>query len=475
MPPLDAALMAVFLEEMLTVDENLAIAAGQIVERGYESAANGKFVIKARLESGRAKMTIRRGVFRGPASPSQSAPQPNAAAAPPPPAPETNLPALPVHAPAPSVVSAGEPTPGVSGAMLRQLLSQALARDASDVFLSAGHTPAMKVLGQVMPMAGSKLTDDRLLALFEDWLPPPRRAQLDSAGSVDFGLQIDSQGPRFRVNLFRQFHGLAAALRPIKDRVPDLSQLALPRTLLRMVAAPHGLVLMTGPTGSGKSTTLAALLEHVNRTRACHVVTLEDPIEYQFPSDKALFHQREIGTHIANFSTGLRAALRESPDIILVGEMRDPETIALALTAAETGHLVLSTLHAGSATGAIDRMINGFSESQRSAVRGQIAACLRFVVTQHLVPSIDGHRIPVVEQLAVNHAVAAQIRDGRTHLLTTQMELGTEEGMVTLEASLLDLVRQGRITSKTALAVAPNPETLEALLAGQMMGRGKPR
>lgn len=469
MPPVNAAMMAVFLEDLLTAEEAASVHAGKIVEREYQSGANGRFVIKARLESSRVKVTIRRGALRRATTTEAMPATPSVPMA-------SGMPLLPGASPSDATemnyANPAPPVPAVSSPLLQQILSQALAHDASDVFLSAGRAPLVKVLGQVTRLDSAVLSEDRLVQMLDDWLTASRRAQLASSGSVDFAIQLGGHGQRFRVNLFRQLHGLAAAVRPIRERVPELASLGLPRSLLRLVSAPHGLVLMTGPTGSGKSTTLAALLEHVNRTRACHVVTLEDPIEYQFPAGQALFHQREVGTHAASFSAGLRAALRESPDILLVGEMRDPETIALALTASETGHLVLSTMHAGSAIGAIDRMVNAFAESQRAAMRTQIAASLRFVVTQHLVTGLDGHRIPVVEQLAVNQAVAAQIRDGRTQLLATQMELGNEDGMVTLEASLLDLVRNGRISSKTALEVAPNREAFEALLtAGTGLGR----
>jgi twitching motility protein PilT len=227
---------------------------------------------------------------------------------------------------------------------------------------------------------------------------------------------------------------------------------------------PNGLVLMTGATGSGKSTTLAALVDHVARTRPCHVVTLEDPIEYRFRPTAAVVHQREIGAHAASFADGLRAALRESPDVLLLGEMRDPETIALALTAAETGHLVLSTLHAGTAMGAIERIVGSSPEAQRGAVRAQLASALRFVITQQLLPGVDGEPVPAVEVLAVNYAVAAQIRDGRTQLIATQIELGSDEGMVTMDQALLDLARAGRISRQTALAASLNREALERQL-----------
>jgi twitching motility protein PilT len=223
-------------------------------------------------------------------------------------------------------------------------------------------------------------------------------------------------------------------------------------------------VLMTGPTGSGKSTTLAALVEHLARGRSCHIVTLEDPIEYRFGAGRSILHQREVGTHVPSFAAGLRAALRESPDVLLVGELRDPETIALALDAAETGHLVLSTLHSGSAAGAIERIVNASPEADRAAVRTQLASALRFVLTQQLLPATDGGRAPAVEVLAVNQAVAAQIRDGRTQLLATQIELGADEGMVTMNQALHALVRAGRISRQTALSVTLNPAELERLL-----------
>jgi len=226
----------------------------------------------------------------------------------------------------------------------------------------------------------------------------------------------------------------------------------------------HGLVVMTGATGSGKSTTLAALLDHVNHTRACHIVTLEDPVEYLFRRDRAVIHQREIGAHVSSFAAGLRAALRESPDIILVGEMRDPETIRLALTAAETGHLVMSTLHSGSAAMAIDRIVDVFGEAEKSEVRQQLAGTLRHVIAQQLVTTPGGDRIPVLEMLTVTHAVAAQIREGRTHFLAAQMEIEAGERMVTMERALAELVRMGRLARQAALDASQRRDELVKLL-----------
>jgi twitching motility protein PilT len=299
-------------------------------------------------------------------------------------------------------------------------------------------------------------------------LTDERRRQLEASGSVDLSLAVDLPGDpepqRVRVNLFRHAGGLAAALRPIWREVPTLEALNLPASLRALLEPRNGLVLVAGPTGAGKSTTLAALLEIVNRTRPCHVITLEDPIEYQYPRRRAVIHQREIGTHVDSFASGLRAALREAPDIVLVGELRDPASIRLALVAAETGHLVLATVHAGSAAMAVGRMVDAFTESERAEVRQQLASAARMIVTQQLVPGAAGGRLPVLEVVTVNHAIATQIRDGRTHLLGTQIELGAESGMVTMERALFDLVRAGRITRAAALDAATDRPSLARLL-----------
>ena len=209
----------------------------------------------------------------------------------------------------------------------------------------------------------------------------------------------------------------------------------------------------------------------MNRTRACHIVTLEDPIEYVYPRRRAVIHQREVGRHVDSFASGLRAALRENPDIILLGEMRDPETIRLALTAAETGHLVLSTLHSGGAVMAIERVVDVFEEAEKLLVRAQLAGVLRQVVAQQLVPGARGGLMPALEVLAVTHAVAAQIREGRTHLVATQMEIGAEQGMIPMERALADLVRGGQVTRAAAFAAAPSPDALERLLGERSTAR----
>jgi twitching motility protein PilT len=289
---------------------------------------------------------------------------------------------------------------------------------------------------------------------------------LESAGSVDVpwvGPEVDDEGAqRFRVNVFTQTHGLAVALRPINRRAPSLMDLGLPESIGGLTNATAGMVLVVGPTGAGKSTTLAAILERVNRTRPSHVITLEDPIEFVYQPRRCLIHQREVGSHVESFATGLRAALRECPDIILVGEMRDRETAALALTAAETGHLVLSTLHSGSAAMAVDRIIDFFPEHQQAQIRQQVAGSLRAVLTQQLLPgTAPATRHPAIELLTVNYAVAALIREGKTHQLTTQIQTGRDDGMITFESSLFDLLRSGRISRDTALGAARDSVELQ--------------
>ena len=240
------------------------------------------------------------------------------------------------------------------------------------------------------PSSSTAIAEVELRAFVDSLLDPRRRRMLGSTGSVDLPWVApevdDGRGQRFRVNVFTQTHGLAVALRPINRQAPTLAELGLPESIGGLANATSGMVLVVGPTGAGKSTTVAAILERVNRERAGHIITLEDPIEFVYQPRRCLIHQREVGTHVESFAAGLRAALRECPDIILVGEMRDRATAALALTAAETGHLVLSTLHSGSAAMAIDRIIDIFPEHQQAQVRQQVAGSLRAVLTQQLLP-----------------------------------------------------------------------------------------
>jgi len=352
-------------------------------------------------------------------------------------------------------------------ASLESLVVEALDRGASDIILSQGRSPRLRFAGQLESEDGPVTTAQDIESFLAAHMTSETRARFDETGSADLACTLDTaeEPRRFRANLFRHQSGLCLTLRPIRDRIPSLEELGLPRSLASLGALLDGLVLLNGPAGSGKSTTLAALVGEINRTRAAHVITLEDPIEYLHTPQRSLIHQREVGAHVESFSSGLRAALRESPDVILVGEMRDLETISLALTAAETGHLVLSTLHSGTGAMAIDRIIDVFPDAQQAQVRTQLASVLRAVVTQRLLPATKpGGRVPAVEVLRTSYAIAAQIRESKTHQLATQIQLGQDEGMIPLERSLVDLVRTGRITRETALAAARSPEELQRWL-----------
>ena len=352
-------------------------------------------------------------------------------------------------------------------ASLESLVVEALDRGASDIILSQGRSPRLRFAGQLESEDGPVTTAQDIETFLAAHLTSETRARFDETGSADLACTLDTaeEPRRFRANLFRHQSGLCLTLRPIRDRIPTLEELGLPRSLAALGALLDGMVLLNGPAGSGKSTTLAALVGEINRTRAVHVITLEDPIEYLHTPQRSLIHQREVGAHVESFSSGLRAALRESPDVILVGEMRDLETISLALTAAETGHLVLSTLHSGAGAMAIDRIIDVFPDAQQAQVRTQLASVLRAVVTQRLLPSTEpGGRVPAVEVLRTSYAIAAQIRESKTHQLATQIQLAQDEGMIPLERSLVDLVRTGRITRETALAAARSPEELQRWL-----------
>ena len=360
-------------------------------------------------------------------------------------------PAAPAPPPAPSG-AAGDAV-ARAAALLQPAIAIAKGRGASDVIVSSGQ-PVHVRAGGYLEQLELTLDDAELAACV---------AQLGS--NTDHSAEID--GSRVRLNAFDHLGGVGVAARLIRDRVPTLAELALPAEIASAIELRDGLVLVCGPTGSGKSTTLAALVDLLDGKRAAHVITLEDPIEYRFAARRCLIHQRELGTHIPTFAAGLRAALREAPDVILLGELRDKETIAAALTAAETGHLVLATLHAPSAAGAIDRMIDAFPETAQRQVRWQLASCLRTVITQYLLPRKDGGRAPAAEVVPVNAAVANIIRKGDLHTLPTAIHTGREAGMVPLERSLARLIESGAVSPQVVKKIATDHDLLNVLTKGK--------
>ena len=342
---------------------------------------------------------------------------------------------------------------------LSRPIATAVARRASDVLLSTGQRPRLRIDGRLEALDDLAIDDVELTAIVREL------AGRDVGASIDLGLEVE--GTRVRVNAFDHMAGVAIAARLINDHVPSLAELGLPPELASIVELRDGLVLVCGPTGSGKSTTLAALIDLLDQRRAAHIITLEDPIEYRFQQHRSLIHQRELGTHIPSFAAGLRAALREAPDVILLGELRDRDTIAAALTAAETGHLVLATLHAPNAIGAIDRVIDAFPEGQQRQIRTQLAGALRTVVTQFLLPKKAGGRVPALEVVPVIAAVANLIRKGDLHMLPTAIQAGRDAGMIPLERSLAKLLDAGVVSREAVKRIAADQDLLAAL-AGKL-------
>jgi len=342
-------------------------------------------------------------------------------------------------------------------------LREAHDRGASDVIVSAQAGVWFRVEGRLLRHGRWNLAPDDLLAALGGCLTEHHRQQLEQTGSADLAFEAEGL-PRHRVHVFRQAEGLSAAFRLIRATIPTLEELRLPPSLVELTHLSSGLVLIAGAAGSGKSTTLGALLGHINQTLTRHVITLEDPIEHRHDSANSLFHQREVGRDVPSFAPGLRAALREAPDIIVVGELRDRETAAATLTAAETGHLVLATVHAPSAAVAIDRVLDLFSGDKGRQSRLQLALTLRAVVMQVLLTSRTSELVPAVELLRVNDSVAAHIRDDKTHQIPSDIQTGRAHGMMPLEASLVRLVRQGLVTSDDALAVCNHRDMFRQLL-----------
>jgi twitching motility protein PilT len=353
-----------------------------------------------------------------------------------------------------------------STATLDQLLEFASRRGASDILLVAGAPPVLRVNGALTLGSGSPLESENIRAMVQPLLAPSHLEELQRRKSVDLGLIREGLG-RFRVNLHHQRGTLAASIRVLPSRIPSLESLHLPATLGRLVERRQGLVLITGPTGCGKTSSLAALIDIVNSRRAAHVVTIEDPVEYQHANRNAIIEQIEIGRDTPDFAGTLRSIVRQTPDVILIGEMRDPETIATALTAAETGHLVLSTLHTNDTIQAVSRILDSFPAANQPQIRQQLSLALLAVIAQQLVPGADGlTRWPATEVMIATDAVRALIRKGDDHQLRSQISVGRAEGMMTMEQSLTELVRTGRITRDTAFAHCFRTEDLSRYLGG---------
>jgi twitching motility protein PilT len=351
-----------------------------------------------------------------------------------------------------------------STASLDELLRYAGSRGASDVLVIVGAPAMLRINGVLAAGAGSAMDPEEIRALVLPLLEPWQMEELQKKKSVDLSFMRENLG-RFRINIHHQRGTLAASIRLLPSRIPSLESLHLPASLAKLADRRQGLVLVTGATGSGKTSTLAALIDIVNTRRAAHVVTIEDPIEYQHANRTSIIEQIEVGRDTPDFAVTLRSVMRQTPDVILVGEMRDPETMATALTAAETGHLVLSTLHTNDAVQAVGRILDSFPASNQPQIRQQISLALGAVLAQQLVPGVDGvSRWPATEIMIATDAVRALVRKGDDHQLRSQISVGRAEGMITMEQSLAELVRAMRITRETAFAHCFRTDDLQRYL-----------
>jgi len=341
------------------------------------------------------------------------------------------------------------------------ILQLVQAQGASDLHLVSGSPPMLRLHGDLQPIEYAPLTSDVIVGLLAEIMTEDQMMRYQALEEVDFAYEVPGV-VRLRCNVYQQTHGMAAAFRLLPTRILTVEQLGLPSSVLRFAELNRGLVVVTGPPGCGKSTTLAAIVDHINRTRRKHVITLEDPIEYVHQNQGCLMNQREVGRNTRSFTDALRAALREDPNVILVGEMRDRESLSLAISAAETGQLVLGSLHTQSAIATVDRILDAFPADQQNQVRAQLSESLKGVVAQKLVKRADGRgRSAAVEILFATHAVSNLIREKKTFQLSSVMQTSKRDGMQTFEDSILALVRAGTVLAEEAAGYGIDPEAIE--------------
>jgi twitching motility protein PilT len=379
----------------------------------------------------------------------------------------------PASGPAEKTVQVGEiDIISVGANRIDRFLSVLPKRNGSDLHLVVGSQPVLRLDGELERIRYRAITEGDFYNLVGPITPPRIWNAYQETGDVDFAYQMGAQA-RFRVNLFRQENGSAAVFRLIPPRVPTIEELGLPAPVAALFEAQRGLVLITGPTGSGKSTTLAGILDRINKRFAYHVITIEDPIEFVYVNDRSIVTQREIGPDVPTFAEGVKAAIREDPDCLLVGEMRDLETIRMALTAAETGLLVFATLHTNSSAKAIDRIIDAFPGSEQEQIRTVLAETLRAVVAQQLLRKREKGRAAAFEILLGSSALSNCIREGKTALINNQIQTGKSKGMISMDQSLAELVRNNVVLPEEALDRAIDRETFKTMLAG-LPGEGRP-
>jgi len=357
----------------------------------------------------------------------------------------------------------GEAKDSTGNSELDKLLQAAIEHKASDLHLTNGVPPTLRIDGELAPLDYDPLTPDKILDLVKGILDENKLALLQD-GKKEIDLSFGYKGFRLRTNIFLERGAISAAFRLLSGEIQELHDLGVPSTVEKFTEHSQGLVIISGPTGHGKSTTIASMIDLVNKHRHSHIVTIEDPIEFIFSNKKSIVSQREVGNDTVSFAAALKSVLREDPDVVFVGEMRDLESIEAVITIAETGHLVLTTLHTNSAAQTTDRIIDVFPDKQQQQIRSQLASVLLGVVSQRLIPKVSGGRILASEVMVANSAVRATIRDGKTHQLPNIIQTASSEGMISLDAVLAEYVNNGEITIDNALTWATDPKALKMLI-----------